>query len=48
LRSFSFDGERYDTGNPAGWVQANIALALKEPRFQESTKTFLKLISGTY
>ena len=26
-----FEGVRYDTGNPAGWLEANMAMALKDP-----------------
>jgi len=26
-----FEGVRYDTGNPSGWLEANVAMALKDP-----------------
>lgn len=47
LRSFAFDGERYDTGTPLGWLEANISLALKHPQYQAPIREFLKL-SGPY
>lgn len=48
LRSFSFEGERHDTGTPLGWVQANFALALKDERFAASAKDFLKLMAAIH
>jgi UTP--glucose-1-phosphate uridylyltransferase len=29
--AYEFEGERYDAGTPYGWLQTNIALALKDP-----------------
>lgn len=47
LRSFAFEGERYDTGTPMGWLEANIALALKHPQYQAPIRHLLKL-SGPF
>lgn len=47
IRSFSFSGERYDTGTPAGWIQANISLALKDPLVRDATRNFVKFIAST-
>lgn len=48
LRSFSFEGERYDTGTPLGWVQANFALALKDERYAAAARDFLKLMAAIH
>jgi UTP-glucose-1-phosphate uridylyltransferase len=29
MYAYEFEGERYDAGTPYGWLQTNIALALK-------------------
>ncbi len=36
-----FDGRRYDCGDKAGWLEANVALALERPDLQGSVKAFL-------
>ena len=43
--AFEFKGERYDTGNPPGWLRANLSLALKRedtgPELREYLRKFL-------
>lgn len=47
LHSYSFEGERYDTGTPLGWLQANFSLALKKEEFQEPLKKLVKLLAAS-
>lgn len=42
LRSFSFQGERYDTGTPMDWLLANFSLALKDPRYADAVARVAK------
>lgn len=37
-----FEGVRYDTGNPQGWLEATIALALKHPDFGPQLREYLR------
>jgi UTP--glucose-1-phosphate uridylyltransferase len=45
LYAYEFEGVRYDTGSPLGWLKANVALALKRddigPELREYLKTLL-------
>lgn len=41
----SVEGERYDCGSKLGWLQANVAFALKSKEFQKEFKAFLKSVS---
>ncbi|MDO8463582.1 MAG: UTP--glucose-1-phosphate uridylyltransferase [bacterium] len=36
------DGDRYDCGNPLGFLSANVALALKHPELKKDFRRFLK------
>jgi UTP--glucose-1-phosphate uridylyltransferase len=45
LYAYEFDGVRYDTGTPLGWLKANIALALKRADFGPDLKDYLKKLS---
>jgi UTP--glucose-1-phosphate uridylyltransferase len=45
LYAYEFEGARYDTGTPLGWLKANIALALKRADFGPDLKDFLKKLS---
>lgn len=47
LQSYSFAGERFDTGTPLGWLKANAALALKNPLFRDEWREYLKILSVT-
>lgn len=40
----TFDGERHDCGDNAGFIQANIALALERPEIAESIRAFIKTL----
>jgi UTP--glucose-1-phosphate uridylyltransferase len=37
-----FEGVRYDTGTPLGWLEATMALALKHPDFGPQLKAYLR------
>jgi UTP--glucose-1-phosphate uridylyltransferase len=41
FHAFTFDGERYDCGNAAGFVIANVAVALQRPDVAPAVKDFL-------
>jgi UTP--glucose-1-phosphate uridylyltransferase len=41
--SYCFEGERFDTGNPVGYVDATIDFALKDPRYRDDV---LKIINN--
>lgn len=45
LHSWVFQGMRYDTGNPLGWIKANIGLGLKNKDFRGPLQDFIKLLS---
>ena len=42
----TFDGQRYDCGDKAGWVQANLALALARADIGPSVRVFAKGLLG--
>ncbi len=44
FHALTFDGERHDCGDNAGFIQANIALALERPELRESIQAFLKTL----
>lgn len=48
LHSYSFEGERHDTGNPLGWLQANIALALQKEELKVPVLETIKSLSALY
>ena len=41
VAAFQFDGVRYDTGNPAGWLEANVGIALKDPDIGPGLRNYL-------
>jgi UTP--glucose-1-phosphate uridylyltransferase len=41
IYAYEFEGERYDAGTPLGWLQANIALAMKDPNIGPKLKNYL-------
>ncbi|MDB5717494.1 MAG: UTP--glucose-phosphate uridylyltransferase, partial [Sphingomonas bacterium] len=41
FHGFTFDGQRYDCGDKAGFVQANIALALARDDIGPAVRSFL-------
>jgi len=41
--AFQFEGERFDTGNKLGYVEANINYALSDPDIESKVKELLKL-----
>lgn len=45
LYAYEFEGVRYDTGTPLGWLKANIALALKRADLAPDLKDYLKKLS---
>jgi UTP--glucose-1-phosphate uridylyltransferase len=42
--AYELEGTRYDTGTPLGWLEANIALALKRPDFGPGLRKYLKTL----
>ena len=45
LYAYEFEGVRYDTGTPLGWLKANIALALKRDDIGPELRDYLKKLS---
>jgi UTP--glucose-1-phosphate uridylyltransferase len=41
IYAYEFEGERYDAGTPLGWLQANIALAMKDPDIGPKLENYL-------
>ena len=39
--AYEFEGERYDAGTPYGWLQTNIALALRDPVIGPKLESYL-------
>lgn len=46
FHGYTFDGERYDCGDKAGWVQANLALALERPDVGPAVRGFARGLLG--
>jgi UTP--glucose-1-phosphate uridylyltransferase len=44
LYGYEFIGDRYDAGDKVGYLQANLAFALKRPQMAEKLKKFIKKI----
>lgn len=42
LYAFELEGTRYDTGNPLGWLKANVALSLKRDDLGPELREYLK------
>jgi UTP--glucose-1-phosphate uridylyltransferase len=42
LMGWEFEGTRYDSGDKLGWLQANIAYALKRPELAAPLREFMK------
>jgi len=42
IHACEFEGTRYDTGTPLGWLKANISLAMKRPDIAPDFKDYLK------
>ena len=42
LYAVELKGTRYDAGTPLGWLQANVALALKSKDIGKEFKSYLK------
>lgn len=47
LQAYSFLGERHDTGHPLGLLKASLALALKNPQFENELKDHIKMLAPT-
>jgi UTP--glucose-1-phosphate uridylyltransferase len=46
LYAYEFDGVRYDTGTPLGWLKANVALTLKRPDVGPELREYLQKLIG--
>jgi len=42
INAYEFEGVRYDTGTPLGWLRATVALALKHPEIGAELKEYLR------
>ena len=42
FHALTFDGDRHDCGDNAGFIQANIALALERPEIADSIRAFIR------
>jgi len=42
ISACEFEGVRYDTGTPSGWLEATIALALKDPDIGPGLRQYLR------
>ncbi len=42
IYAYEFEGTRYDTGAPLGWLEATITLALKHPDFGQELREYLR------
>jgi len=42
ILAYEFEGVRYDTGTPLGWLEATIALALKHPDIGQQLREYLR------
>ena len=40
--AYEFEGVRYDTGTPLGWLEATVALALKRPDIEPELREYLR------
>ena len=46
FHGFTFDGARYDCGDKAGYIQANLALALARPDIGPAVRSFAQMLLG--
>jgi UTP--glucose-1-phosphate uridylyltransferase len=46
FHGFTFDGQRYDCGDKAGYIQANLALALARDDIGPVVRAFAKTLLG--
>jgi UTP--glucose-1-phosphate uridylyltransferase len=46
FHGFTFDGARYDCGDKAGYIQANLALALVRPDIGPAVRSFAQNLIG--
>ena len=46
FHGFTFDGARYDCGDKAGYIQANLALALARPDIGPAVRSFAQTLLG--
>ena len=46
FHGFTFDGQRYDCGDKAGYIQANLALALAREDIGEAVRKFATALLG--
>lgn len=40
--AYKLQGTRYDIGTPAGWLKANMSLALQDPRYSKDIQNFMR------
>jgi len=42
IYAYEFEGVRYDTGTPSGWLKATVAFALRHPDFGQELREYLR------
>ena len=42
MYAYEFEGVRYDTGTPLGWLKATLAFALKQPDIGQELREYLR------
>lgn len=47
MYAYEFEGTRYDTGTPIGWLKANVAFALRRPDTGKELKEYLRQLLQT-
>ena len=47
FHGFTFDGERYDCGDKAGYIQANLALAVARADIGPAVRAFANRLIGS-
>lgn len=46
MLAYDFEGERYDMGNPQGYLRATVEFALRRPELREEFKQYLTRLQG--
>ena len=46
IYAYEFEGERYDAGTPLGWLQTNVAMALKDPEMGPALQQYLSSLAN--
>ena len=47
IYAYEFEGERYDAGTPLGWLETNMALALRDPQIGPQLVRYVDCLAGS-